>query len=135
MCEILLQFLAIMTGLNKANSIYACVWCTVARTRGNVYTFLCNVYAHVHVHVNTALHVHGSKLAFHEHFRWDMSVAEEKYNTPPPRGSARTLASLQQNCTFSKAEKHLASTYLCFSWNHHATSLMNCISSSEWQMF
>ena len=31
--EIPLQFLAIMTGLNKANSIYACVWCTVAKDK------------------------------------------------------------------------------------------------------
>ena len=69
------------------------------------YTLLCMPYLYMYMYME----VH--KLAFHEHFRWDMSVAEEHYNTPPPGGSARTLASLQQNCTFSKAEKHLGSKH------------------------
>ena len=87
----------------------------------NIYTFLCNMCMHMYMkdpytllcmpYLYMYMYMEVHKLAFHEHFRWDMSVAEEHYNTPPPGGSARTLASLQQNCTFSKAEKHLGSKH------------------------
>ena len=40
-----------------------------------------------------------------------MSVEEVKYNTPPPSGKARTLASLHTNCRFSNPEKNLGSKY------------------------
>ena len=38
-----------------------------------------------------------------------MSVEQKVYNTPPPLGKARTLASLHKCCHFSKPEKHLES--------------------------
>jgi hypothetical protein len=41
--------------------------------------------------------------------RWDMSVAEEQYNCPPPHGKARTLAALTDNSRHSQPKKHLGS--------------------------
>ena len=41
--------------------------------------------------------------------RWDTSVPESQYNTPPPEGQLRTLASLHRHCSFSRPEKHLGS--------------------------
>ena len=43
--------------------------------------------------------------------RWDTSVPEAVYNTPPPNGTLRTLSSLTTNCAFSKPEKHLGSKH------------------------
>ena len=36
---------------------------------------------------------------------------EMKYNTPPPEGKLRTLASLHKNCTLSRSDKHLGSKH------------------------
>lgn len=36
-------------------------------------------------------------------------MPEAQYNTPPPEGKMRTLASLHLNSTFAKPEKHLGS--------------------------
>lgn len=44
-------------------------------------------------------------------YRWDMSVSEETYTSPPPSGKSRTLASLKQNCRYSRADKHLGSKH------------------------
>ena len=43
--------------------------------------------------------------------RWDTSAPERVYNSPPPEGKLRTLASLHQNCTFSRPDKHLGSRH------------------------
>ena len=40
-----------------------------------------------------------------------MSVREEVYQSPPPAGKGRTLASLQQNSQFSTPKKHLGSKH------------------------
>ena len=40
-----------------------------------------------------------------------MTVAEETYTTPPPRGKARTLTALRTNSSFSRPNKHLGSKY------------------------
>lgn len=58
------------------------------------------------VHTNNACH---SNILNEYPYRWDMSVEQEVYNTPPPLGKARTLASLHKCCHFSKPEKHLGS--------------------------
>ena len=42
-------------------------------------------------------------------FRWDMSVTEAVYSSPPPNGKARTLAALTANCHFSQPNRHLGS--------------------------
>ena len=43
------------------------------------------------------------------HCRWDMSVDEAVYNSPPPTGKARTLASMLHNSQFTVPKKHLGS--------------------------
>ena len=43
--------------------------------------------------------------------RWDMTVPETTYTSPPPIGKARTLESLQTNCRHSRPALHLGSKY------------------------
>ena len=59
----------------------------------------------------TYTHVHIVEANFLSLQRWDMSVTEEMYTTPPPMGKVRTLTSLHTNCTFSKPNKHLGSKH------------------------
>lgn len=89
--------MVLVMGLNKANSIYTCVWCTVSKEKryytdnSMYYTSAQEVFCIVWLH------------------RWDTIVPEAQYNTPPLEGMMRTLASLQLNSTFSKTQKHLGS--------------------------
>ena len=101
----LLQFLAIMTGLNKANATYACIWCTVSKDKRYILEY--HIVGHVNMYRTTNGYVHTTCTPY----RWDMSVHEDMYNKSPPSGKARTLASLHRNCCFSKLEKHLGSRH------------------------
>ena len=83
--------MAIMMGLNKANSIYACIWCTVPKDER------CSFINYIHQLLYIIIH------------RWDSRVPERKYNLLPPEGKMRSLASLQRNCSFSQPQKHLGS--------------------------
>ena len=58
---------------------------------------------------HTCIHVHTDRLLCLQ--RWDMSVAEKTYTTPPPTGKTRTLISLHTNCTFTEPSKHLRSKH------------------------
>ena len=62
----------------------------------------------MYTHLYTCLHMYINALYLN---RWDMSVTEGTYTTPPPAGKARTLASLHANCTHSRPNKHLGSKY------------------------
>ena len=101
--SILQQYLLLMMGLNNATSIYSCIWCTVSKEQRLMrtytrwgYNYMCTcVYACLHNNI---------------HFcRWDMSVPEAVYNSPPPHGKARTLAAMMRNCSYSQPKKHLGS--------------------------
>ena len=42
-------------------------------------------------------------------YRWDMSVPEAVYNSPPPNGKARTWDAMMRNCSYSQPKRHLGS--------------------------
>lgn len=85
-----------MMGLNNATSIYSCLWCTVKKDER------CSVYLQCICILTWCNDLQC---------RWDMSVREEVYQSPPPAGKGRTLASLQQNSQFSTPKKHLGSKH------------------------
>lgn len=94
--------MALVMGINKANSIYACVWCTVSKEK--------RYYTDNNTYCTSAQEVHAQGIYWIVWLhRWDTSVPEAQYNTPPPEGMMRTLASLQLNSTYSKPGKHLGS--------------------------
>ena len=59
------------------------------------------------IHVYTQYSIHICLIYIHD--RWDMSVPESTYNSPPPSGKARTLESLKRNCRHSRPAQHLGS--------------------------
>ena len=82
-----------MMGLNNSTSTYSCLWCTVSKDKRYFTSKTIRTYT-----------VYKYTL-----YRWGMSVDEAVYNSPPPTGKARTLASMLHKSKFTVPKKHLGS--------------------------
>ena len=61
------------------------------------------VYVHVLTYTCTCMYRHTQLC------RWDMTVPEVVYNSPPPHGKGRTLETTITDSSFSQPKKHLGS--------------------------
>ena len=71
------------------------------RTRGMRNVYIIYMYAYMY----------DIKYWLVTYCRWDMTIQDTMYNSPPSTGKARTLESLRVNHQFSRPAKHLGSKY------------------------
>ena len=123
-----IQFMALMTGLNKANSIYTCIWCTVAKEKRYPHRVTRGVCVHTlftHVHMVFHGYTDGTQVY------WRLSTTHHLLvvNWEPWNRYRETVISQSPNNT-SEANTHHSSTY-----SQPSMYWMNSTSSSGFPIF
>ena len=86
---------------------YSCLWCSVGKDDRYVTTCIYTknlLHVNKHIHMYTYMYIH---LPVSHILRWNLSIAEEVYTSPPLCGKARTLAALNSCAGLSQPKRHL----------------------------